>query len=339
MSDEQHAPIEVDLPHWPAEAAQQLQALIRRHAHSGAYAVFDADNTSYQHDLIGAFLPFLETKGVLTRENMEPSLKLIPFLDQGDEPESLHSYYLRLGEIDDQVGYPWASQIFAGFTLRELKLHLDELWASTEPIATTCWQDGKATPMLVSRPRVLRGQQELYQALRENGIEVYVVSAASEELVRMVLSDPRYGYHVKPENIIGVSLLLRRRDTGEVTTARKLIAQGRYRPEDLLDHEMTSALWAPTPWHEGKQAAIHTHIHQWKKPVLVAGDTPASDGPMLFRGPDVERGALRIFVARKDSHVEEMKLLQLQHAADQREHRIPVTAESNWIVVRPEELL
>ncbi len=71
----------------------------------------------------------------------------------------------------------------------------------------------------------------------------------------------------------------------------------------------------------------------------MAGDTPASDGPMLFRGPDVERGALRIFVARKDSHVEEMKLLQLQHAADQREHRIPVTAESNWIVVRPEELL
>ena len=43
----------------------------------------------------------------------------------------------------------------------------------------------------------------------ENGIEVYVVSAASEELVRMVASDPKYGYNVKPQNVIGVSLLLR----------------------------------------------------------------------------------------------------------------------------------
>ena len=37
--------------HWPADAARRLDALIAAHAHSGAYAVFDADNTSYQHDL------------------------------------------------------------------------------------------------------------------------------------------------------------------------------------------------------------------------------------------------------------------------------------------------
>jgi hypothetical protein len=32
----------------------------------------------------------------------------------------------------------------------------------------------------------------------ENGIEVYVMTAASEELVRMVAADPKYGYNVKP---------------------------------------------------------------------------------------------------------------------------------------------
>lgn len=326
------------LQHWPAHAANQLETLIHRHAHSGQFAVFDADNTTYQHDLIGALLPFMEMRGALTRASMEPSLKLIPFLDADGVPESLHSYYLRLCDIDDQVSYPWATQIFSGFTLRELKGHLDALWARTELIPTTFWHEGRATPMLVPPPRVMRGQQELYAALQAHGIEIFAVSAAAEELVRMVLSDPRYGYHLKPENVIGVSTLLRDPQDASVTTARKLIAQGRYRPEALLDHSMTSALWAPTPWHEGKQAAIHTHIHAWKKPILVAGDTPASDGPMLLRSPDLERGALRLFVAREEHHREEINTLQRHHETLQREHGHPGTAGQSWIVVRPHEL-
>jgi hypothetical protein len=326
------------LKFWPAHAARPLEALIERHAHSGAYAVFDADNTSYRHDLIGALLPFLEMRGVLTRATMDPSLRLIPFIDAPGQPESLHSYYLRLGEIDDQVGYPWASQIFAGLSLRELKRHLDDMWAWGQPIPTTHWLDGQARPMFAPPPQALRGQQELYRALQAHGIEVFVVSAASEELVRMVLADPRYGYGVKPQNVVGVSLLLRHPGDASVTTARKLIAQGRYRPEDLLDHRLTTALWAPTPWHEGKQAAIHTYIHAWKKPILVAGDTPASDGPMLLRSPDLERGALRLFVARHEQHQGEISDLQAHHLAQQREHGHPATASQGWIVVLPQEI-
>ena len=154
----------------------------------------------------------------------------------------------------------------------------------------------------------------------------------------MVLADPRYGYNVKPENVIGVSLLLKDRQAGTVTTARKLIAENQYQPQDLLDHELTATLWAPMPWYEGKQAAIHTYVHPWKKPILVAGDTPDSDGPMLFRGPDVEQGALRLFVSRKDSALDKMKSLQARHAADQLAHGLPVTADRNWLVVTPEQI-
>ena len=171
-----------------------------------------------------------------------------------------------------------------------------------------------------------------------HGIEVFVVSAAAEELVRMVLSDPRYGYHVKPQNIIGVSLLLKDRASGQVTTARKLIAQKQYDPSRMGDYELTHTLWAPLPWYEGKQAAIHTYIDAWKKPVLVAGDTPDSDGAMFFRAPDVERGGLRVFVRRKDSYHDRMHALQAHHAAAQREHGVPVTADRNWVIVTPEEI-
>ena len=44
------------LRHWPAEAAARLGALIRANAHQGAYAVFDADNTTY-HLLVAEHPP------------------------------------------------------------------------------------------------------------------------------------------------------------------------------------------------------------------------------------------------------------------------------------------
>lgn len=326
------------LQHWPVHAAEPLARLIRAHAHSGAYAVFDADNTTYHHDLLGALLAFMEQRGVLTRDTMAPSLALIPFRDSAARRESLNSYYQRLGEIDDQVGYPWATQIFAGFTLRELKHHLDDMMASGEPIRAWQYAGDAVQEVTIDVPRVQQGQQELFRALMAHGIEVFIVSAASEEIVRMVVSDPRYGYHVKPRNVIGVSLLLRDRGAGTVTTARKLIAQNRYDPAQLLDCELTTALWAPLPWYEGKQAAIHTYIHPWKKPILVAGDTPLSDGPMFLRGPDPDRGGLRLFVARKDSYREHIALMQDEHALHQSAHAHPVTAKRNWIIVTPDEI-
>jgi len=334
----QRAAAQILLPHWPQVAAKQLTRLIAAHAHSGAYAVFDADNTTYHHDLIGALLAFMELRGVLTRDTMQASLALIPFRDTADRRESLTSYYERLGEIDDQVGYPWASQIFAGFTLREIKRLLDDMLALGEPIPAWHYVGDQVHELAIDIPRMQRGQQALFRALMDHGIEVYMVSAASEEIVRMVVSDPQYGYHVKAQNVIGVSLLLRDRQVGTVTTARKLIAEGRYDPQQLLDHELTTALWAPLTWYEGKQAAIHTYIHPWKKPILVAGDTPVSDGPMFLRGPDPDRGGMRLFIARKDSDRDHISQLQSDHAAAQQAHGHPVTADRNWVIVTPEQI-
>jgi phosphoserine phosphatase len=323
---------------WPEPAASQLRELVRTHEHSGAYAVFDADNTTYQHDLVGALLPFMENKGLLTRERLHPALQVIPFKDSPDFVETLNSYYGRLGEIDDQVGYPWASQIFSGFTLRELKTELDEMLAQPHPIEAKAWVGGEVVVQRHPVPRFLPGQQALFAALREHGIEVFIVSAAAEELVRMIVSDPRYGYHVKPENVIGVSLALKNRSTHELTTARKLIAAGRYQSEQLLDHELTHSLWAPLPWYEGKYAAIRSHIHAYQRPILVAGDTPQSDGPMFFRGPDTAAGGLRLFMARGQAHLQKMLDLQQHHAMAQQAAKHPVTADHNWVVVQVEAL-
>lgn len=327
-----------ELKHWPADAAKQLDAMITANANKGNYAVFDMDNTSYRYDLEESLLPFLENKGVLTRDKLDPSLKLIPFKDTVDHKESLFSYYYRLCEVDDMVCYPWVAQVFSGFTLAELKGYVDELMASGKPIPSTYYEGDKVTPIEVQPPKVFTGQTELYNKLMENGIEVYVMTAASEELVRMVASDPQYGYNVKPQNVIGVSTLLKNRQTGELTTARKQISAGHYDEKANLGLELTPYLWTPATWMAGKHAAILTYIDQWKKPVIVGGDTPSSDGYMLFHSVDVAKGGIHLWINRKAKYMDQLNGMIKANAQAQGKEGLPVTADKNWVVVKPEEI-
>lgn len=153
-----------DLSHWPADSAKALNAMIAAHAHRGDYAVFDADNTTYRYDLEESLLPYLENRGVLTRDTLDPSLKLIPFKDAADYRESLTSYYYRLCEIDDLVCYPWIAQAFAGQSLADLKRHVDAMLADGKPIPIRYWQGDKVVDGTVNPPRFFRGMQELYNA-------------------------------------------------------------------------------------------------------------------------------------------------------------------------------
>lgn len=328
------------LQHWPEEAANALRKMVRENAHSGAYAVFDMDNTSYKNDLEESLLPFLESRGIITRETMDPSLKLIPFKDTDDYQETLFSYYYRLCDIDDLVCYPWVAQIFSGFTLRELKTYVDELMSYEGVINGTYYDGDEIVTTEIEKPQPFRGQQELYQYLMAHGIDVYVMTAASEELVRMVASDEKYGYNVPEEQVIGVTMLLQNGSSlSTPTTARKQIEEGDYDYESNLDLTLTPYLWTPATWMSGKHAAILTYIDEWKKPVLVGGDTPDSDGYMLFHDVDVAKGGLRVWVNRKDDYMEELQEMIHTNAKEQKKAGLEVTADKNWIYVKPEEIL
>ncbi|KAM0283108.1 hypothetical protein ACHAQH_002712 [Verticillium albo-atrum] len=328
------------LTHWPKKAANTLDAMIRANAHKGNYAVFDMDNTSYRFDLEESLLPFLENRGIITRETLDPSLRLIPFKDTPSHKETLFSYYYRLCDIDDMICYPWVAQVFSGFTLGVLKGYVDELMAHNETIPATYFEGDVVTPIQINTPKPFRGQQELYNRLMENGIDVYVMTAASEELVRMVASDPKYGYNVPAENVIGVTMLLANpSDPSSPTTARKQIEDGTYNEQANLDLKLTPYLWTPATWMAGKHAAILTYIDQWKKPVLVGGDTPDSDGYMLFHDVDVSKGGVRVWIDRKESYRTQIDGMIKDNAAQQKKLGLKVTADKNWIKVKPEEVL
>lgn len=80
--------------------------MIVKNTNQSNYVVFNMDNTSYRYDLEESLLPFLENCGILTHENLDPTLKLIDFKDSANLPETLCSYYLCLRGDDDFVCYP-----------------------------------------------------------------------------------------------------------------------------------------------------------------------------------------------------------------------------------------
>lgn len=265
-----------------------------RSAPAGSYAVFDADNTIWNHDLEEALLPFLENRGILSAATLDPALRPVPLLPG----ESLYGYYLRLCEIDDKVCYPWIAQVFAGRTLGALKADVDALMASGgAAIPVRYRKDGREVSGQVLPPAIYPAQRALIARLRAAGVRVYVVTAAAEELVRMVVSDPRYGLDVPAQDVIGVTMLLRDPADGSVSTARSRIAAGHFLDADYPAEKhagmvLTPYLWSPLTWQEGKVAAIIAYIDPVKRPVLVAGDS-RSDWPMLFYS-----GGVRLWVDR-----------------------------------------
>lgn len=264
-----------------------------RNAPPGSYVVFDADNTIWNHDLEEALLPFLESRGTLSAATLDPALRPVPLLPG----ESLYGYYLRLCEIDDKVCYPWIAQVFAGRTLGALKVDVDALMARKTPIPVTYRKDGRLVSGEVMPPVIYPAQRALIARLRRAGVRVYVVTAAAEELVRMVVSDPKYGLDIPAQDVIGVTMLLRDPADGSVSTARSRIAAGHfldvdYPAERHAEMVLTPFLWSPLTWQEGKVAAIMAYIDPIKRPLLVAGDS-RSDWPMLFYS-----GGMRLWVDR-----------------------------------------
>ncbi|CAN5456165.1 phosphorylcholine phosphatase [soil metagenome] len=324
------------LSHWPRPAAETLEASIRD-APKGSYAVFDADNTIWRNDLEEALLPYMEAKGLLSPAKLPPVLRPTPLL----KGESLYGYYQRLCEIDDKVCYPWIAQVFSGFTLGQLKVQVDAMMASGRPIPVVYREGGRVVRGAVSPPAIYPGQRELIRMLMAGGIDVYVVTAASEELARMVVSDPKYGLGVKPDHVVGVTLILRDPKTGALTTARKQIAEGHFLDETYsAEHHagmvLTPDLWSPMTWYVGKLSAIQEYIDPVRRPWLAAGDSP-SDWWMLFHA-DAGAGGHRVWVNRKPAYTERLTVARRARAAAEAAAGLPDVADKNWIVVTPSEI-
>ena len=121
--------------------------------------------------------------------------------------------------------------------------------------------------------RVQEEMQDLFSALRKNGIEVYICSASQEDNVRVFASNPKYGYKLESKNVFGRRRLL---DENKKLT--------------VIDDSSI-----PATRKEGKAEAIKKVLapkHQNKAPVLIAGD---GDGDFYMMDAFKDEALILIF--------------------------------------------
>ena len=273
---------------WPEPARTRLEQAVAA-ARPGDYAVFDADGTLWSSDIEEAGIAFFEQQGWLSAATLDPALRPLPIAPG----ESLYGYYRRLCDFDAKLCLPWSAQVFAGQPLGTLKQRFDALFAHRGGIPVRYVRDGRTISETIDPPRIYAPQRALIAALAARGVAVYIVSASQEEVVRMIVSDPRYGLSIPPERVIGTTMLLHAPD-GTPSTARRDIAQGLAAARGYWSGRARlvagTTLWSPLPWQEGKVAAITAYIDPLRPPMLVAGDS-GSDWPMLLHS-----GGVRLWI-------------------------------------------
>ncbi|WP_340701033.1 haloacid dehalogenase-like hydrolase [Brevibacillus borstelensis] len=120
------------------------------------------------------------------------------------------------GTHGSSIGYPWVIYLFANMTIDEVHALAEasndaSLGMAIEKVSWTSPKalSEKAGVITVSHTTGLRLTSEvanLMNTFRSNGIDVYVVSASLEEVVRVFATLPKYGYNLPAENVIGMRL-------------------------------------------------------------------------------------------------------------------------------------
>ena len=314
---------------WPEQARNQLERMMENTAGEDApFAVFDADNTVWKHDLEEALLAWLERKGAVDLQSFPPELLPLP----PAPGEGASAYCQRLCHVDESIGYLWNAQAFHGLSLSRLREEIREMMEQGGSVEVP----GPGGPLSFQIPRPYPAQIQLIAELQRRGVAVWIVSASVEELVRMVASDERYGICLPPERVIGVNLLLQRNDGSRFASAwdrKRGLDAADYFSAERLQSVVTPHLYAPATWFAGKVSAIKEWIHPSRRPVLAAGDSP-NDFHMQFYAAAGREG-VRLRVDRSAEHARmlesEIRLRKISAPAD------PLP-EKGWLVMRPADL-
>lgn len=182
------------------------------------------------------------------------------------------------GTFSHDIAYPWVLYLFNGMTKEEVQKLAkeandygigDKLGKYT--IESSDKLLGEAGKIVYEYKSGLRTQPEIANLFREfqkNGIEVYIVSASLEDIVKVFASDKSYGYNLKPENVYGMRLEMNK---------------DKYLSQYKKGYPQTQT--------KGKVETINKFLkpkHGGKDPILVAGDSGGDENMLTeYKGTKV----------------------------------------------------
>lgn len=182
------------------------------------------------------------------------------------------------GTFSHDIAYPWVLYLFNGMTKEEVQKLAkeandygigDKLGEYT--IESSDKLLGEAGKIVYEYKSGLRTQPEianLFHEFQKNGIEVYIVSASLEDIVKVFASDKSYGYNLKPENVYGMRLEMNK---------------DKYLSQYKKGYPQTQT--------KGKVETINKFLkpkHGGKDPILVAGDSGGDENMLTeYKGTKV----------------------------------------------------
>ncbi len=264
----------------------EFSAIVRQNVPAGNFApdfknaagkIVDLESICADLDSDYAFL-HANYKGLAGSRTLEDITTTEQFLDFRAK---LYFLYEAVNDTHGvNVGYPWVIYFFANMSVNEVRKlaeasHDANLGMSlvkakfTSPASLP----GKAGVITASHSQGIRLCTEvatLMDTFRNHGIDVYVSTASLEDVVAEFATNPKYGYHVKRENVLG----LRLEQDGEVY-------KNAYRKNWTLN------------WGPGKTIVIKQELVAKKGygPVFVAGDSDG-DYDMLRDFPETAVGLI-----------------------------------------------
>lgn len=169
----------------------------------------------------------------------------------------------------------WMPALFTGMSYAELQeatRESAEYWLGTGKIWNEVWTspDGKVSTVVRKGIIIPERSKNLYKALRDNGIDVYVCSASLEAIVEVMACDASYGLGLDPGNVFGIRLADGDKVGGE-------FAEGY--PGTFLDGKVECIRKFIVPLHGGQD------------PVLIAGDS-SGDYAMLTSFDGMKAGLI-----------------------------------------------
>lgn len=293
---------------WEEDTYKVLSGVIASSENSGAYAVFDCDNTTIIHDVTHTLMVYqienlkfasapehlfldglgdvdfpLEGLGISAREMGQSLADEYYSLKENWSDSLFQDFRARFlafySSIDANYDYGtlclWEPSLSVGFSEEELlDLGRESLshWLSQGRAWDEEWTspDGRFTGVAHKGLVLTPEIQDLYVSLSRAGITPYICSASPEWLVELFCTEFATGLGVPPERIYGIR---------------------------LVDNESGSWSYDSTyrqPFKEGKVACIDNYIaplHGNAAPVLVAGDS-GGDVAMLTAYPEMKAGLI-----------------------------------------------
>jgi len=281
---------------WTPSNKKALEKLITSSAKQNQFAVFDFDNTTLCRDIGEATLEQLILDHKVEINNS--ILGLSPAIQQGDSFPGIIEYYEALlgatkhqgnDEMLHSNGYVWATQALAGLNLNSILAETEKAFDNNS--AANDLKTGNQSKIEhYARPFFYPEMVDLMGNLLKNGIDVYIISASNIWTVRYMVMQhlntilqQKFGVSIKPENVFGISTLMRNTQDGKLYKDAYLVqsnkAYAKLQKEELEKFTPTVMSAFPLSAYAGKTATILQFISS-QKPLLVAGDSP-NDIPMM----------------------------------------------------------